>query len=203
MELSLHDGTGMVELADAAFGRQFNEPLVHQVVTSFLARGHRGTRAQKTRAQVRGGGRKPYRQKGTNRARAGTIRSPLWRGGGRAYAAQPHERSDNVKVNRKMYRGAMCCILSELIRQNRLIAAADFSLDAPKTKTLAARLSALELPDVLIVAAEVDEHLRLSARNLPRVDVKDARGVDPVSLLRHEKVLATVAALKQLEAALT
>ena len=199
----MHDGDGAVEVADAAFARPFNEALVHQVVTAFLAKGHRGSRAQKTRAEVRGGGRKPYRQKGTNRARAGSIRSPLRRGGGRTFAARPYERSDNLKVNRKMYRGAMRCIFSELIRQKRLLAAAEFAVDAPSAKSLAARLAALDLPNVLIVAAAVDDNLSLSARNLHRVDVRDVRGVDPVSLLRHDKVLVTVAALKQLEAALT
>ena len=202
MQLPLHDGSGNVEVADGAFARQFNAALVHQVVTAYLAKGHGGTRAQRTRAQVRGGGRKPYRQKGTNRARAGTRSSPLWRGGGHMFAAQPHERSDNVKVNRKMYRGAMCCILSELIRQNRLVAATAFAVETPKTQSLAAQLTALKLPNVLIVSGEIDENLKLSARNLRNVDVCDANGVNPVSLLSHEKVLVTVAALKELEAAL-
>ena len=202
MQLPLHDGSGNVELADAAFASQFNEALVHQVVTAYLAKGHGGTRAQRNRARVRGGGRKPYRQKGTNRARAGTRSSPLWRGGGQTFAAEPHERSDQVKVNRKMYRGAMRCILSELIRQNRLIAASAFDVEAPKTQALAARLQELGLPDVLIVSGDVDRNLMLSARNLPNVAVCTARGVDPVSLLRHAKVLATVAALKELEGAL-
>lgn len=202
MQIPLHDGSGSVEVADAAFARPFNEALVHQVVTAYLAKGHTGTRAQRTRAQVRGGGRKPYRQKGTNRARAGTRSSPLWRGGGRTFAAQPHERSDNVKVNRKMYRGAMCCILSELIRQNRLVAATEFSVDAPKTKALATQLAALELPNVLIVGAEIEDNLKLSVRNLPNVQACDARQVNPVSLLSHDKVLVTVPALKALEAVL-
>lgn len=186
-----------VEVSEVAFGREFNEALVHQVVVAFMAGARQGTKAQKNRSDVRGGGRKPWRQKGTGRARAGTIRSPIWRGGGTTFAARPRDHSQ--KVNRKMYRGAMCSILSELVRQDRLIVVESFTLDAPKTKGLLARLGELELQSVLIVTEELDENLYLSARNLEDVDVRDVAATDPVSLLSHEKVLITVAALKKFE----
>lgn len=186
-----------VEVSEVAFGREFNEALVHQVVVAFMAGARQGTKAQKNRSDVRGGGRKPWRQKGTGRARAGTIRSPIWRGGGTTFAARPRDHSQ--KVNRKMYRGAMCSILSELVRQDRLIVVESFTLDAPKTKGLLARLGELELQSVLIVTEELDENLYLSARNLKDVDVRDVAATDPVSLLSHEKVLITVAALKKFE----
>lgn len=208
---------GVVEVSDA-FGREFNEPLVHQVVVAWLAGARAGTRAQKNRAAVRGGGRKPWRQKGTNRARAGSIRSPLWRGGGRAFAASPQDHS--VKVNRKMYRGAIACIVSELIRQNRLLVSPPFSLDAPRTKSLLARLAEV-LPAagngdgegdaakpkrakerILIVADDVETNLHLSARNLPHVDVVNASAADPVSLVSHDRVLIDEGALKKMEARL-
>jgi large subunit ribosomal protein L4 len=191
---------GSVEVSEAAFGREFNEALVHQVVVAYMAAGRQGTRAHKSRSEVRGGGRKPWRQKGTGRARAGTIRSPIWRSGGRTFAAKPQDHSE--KVNRKMYRGALRCIVSELIRQDRLIAIEDFSIDAPKTKTLLEKLQPLSLANVLIVAQEVDENLYLASRNLKDVDVRDVEGIDPVALVSHENVLITVAALKQLEEAL-
>jgi large subunit ribosomal protein L4 len=191
---------GSVEVSEAAFGREFNEALVHQVVVAYMAAGRQGTRAHKSRSEVRGGGRKPWRQKGTGRARAGTIRSPIWRSGGRTFAAKPQDHSE--KVNRKMYRGALRCIVSELIRQDRLIAIEDFSIDAPKTKTLLEKLQPLSLANVLIVAQEVDENLYLASRNLKGVDVRDVEGIDPVALVSHENVLITVAALKQLEEAL-
>jgi large subunit ribosomal protein L4 len=200
MNLSLAADGGSVEVSDVAFGREFNEALVHQVVVAYMAGGRQGTRAQKTRSEVRGGGRKPYRQKGTGRARAGTIRSPIWRGGGRTFAAKPQDHSQ--KVNRKMYRGALRCILSELIRQERLIACEAFSVDSPKTKALLEKLRGLELDNVLIVCEEVDENLYLAARNLKDVDVLDVSAVDPVSLLSHDKVLITVDAVKRLEEAL-
>ena len=176
------------------------EPLVHQVVTAFLAGARQGSKAQKNRAAVSGGGRKPWRQKGTGRARAGTIRSPLWRGGGKTFAAEPRDFSQ--KVNRKMYRGALRCIFSELVRQERLVVVDEFNIDSPKTKQVASKLKDLELSSVLIVTSEVDENLYLAARNLPKVDIRDASGVDPVSLIAFEKVLVTVPALKQLEEAL-
>ena len=200
MNRSLAANAGSVEISDVAFGREFNEALVHQVVVAFLAGGRQGTRAQKTRSEVRGGGRKPFRQKGTGRARAGTIRSPIWRGGGHTFAAKPQDHSQ--KVNRKMFRGALRCILSELIRQNRLVACEGFSVDAPKTKSLLEKLKELDLKNVLIVCDDVDENLYLASRNLKGVDVLDVQGVDPVSLISHDQVLITVEALKKLEGAL-
>ena len=214
---------GVVEVSDA-FGKEFNEPLVHQVVVAWLAGARAGTRAQKNRAAVRGGGRKPWRQKGTNRARVGSIRSPLWRGGGRAFAASPQDHSQ--KVNRKMYRGAIACIVSELIRQNRLLVSPPFALDAPRTKSLLSRLDEV-LPAasngdseaenesdaaakskasperILIVADEVEANLHLSARNLPHVQVVDADAADPVSLVSHDRVLIDEGALRKMEARLT
>ena len=200
MNLSLATNDGSVEISEAAFGREFNEALVHQVVVAYLAGARQGSRANKSRSEVRGGGRKPWRHKGTGRARAGTIRSPIWRGGGRTFAAKPQDHSE--KVNRKMYRGALRCILSELVRQDRLIACKSFSVDAPRTKALIDQLKNLQLENVLIVSDSVDENLYLSARNLKNVDVRDVQGVDPVSLISHEKVLMTVAALKKLEESL-
>ena len=189
-----------VELSDTAFGREFNEALVHQVVTAYLAGARQGTRAQKTRAEVSGGGIKPWRQKGTGRARAGSIRSPIWRGGGRAFAAKPQDWSQ--KVNRKMYRGAMQCILAELIRQERLILVEEISVSGPKTKELIAKLNELGAPRALIVTKEVDEILYLAARNIPHVNVLDTSEVDPVSLIAFDKVIMTVEAAKQFEEAL-
>jgi large subunit ribosomal protein L4 len=200
MELVLKDAQSALEVSEATFGREFNEALVHQVVVAFGAGARQGSKAQKTRSEVRGGGAKPWRQKGTGRARAGTIRSPIWRSGGVTFAAKPQDHSQ--KVNKKMYRGAIQSILSELVRQERLIVVEKFAVDAPKTKDLIAKLDALELKDVLIVTAEVDENLFLSARNLYKVDVRDVQGIDPVSLIAFEKVLMTVDAVKQLEEAL-
>ena len=197
MNLSLAAEGGSVEISDAAFGREFNEALVHQVVVAHMAGARQGTRAQKNRSQVSGGGRKPWRQKGTGRARAGTIRSPIWRSGGVTFAARPQDHSQ--KVNRKMYRGALRCIVSELIRQDRLVAVETFSVDAPKTKTLLSQLKSLDLESTLIITEEVDENLFLAARNLKGVDVVDVQAADPVSLISHDKVLITVGALKQLE----
>ncbi|NOG31225.1 50S ribosomal protein L4 [Halomonas sp. TBZ9] len=197
MNLNLAAGAGTVEVADATFGNEFNEALVHQVVTAYLAGGRQGTRAQKNRSDVRGGGKKPWRQKGTGRARAGTIRSPLWRSGGVTFAARPQDHSQ--KVNRKMYRAAMRSILSELVRQERLVAVEEFLVDAPKTKQVAAKLKELDLEKVLIVTEEVDEKLYLAARNLPHVDVVDVAAADPVSLVAFDKVLVTVSALRKFE----
>jgi large subunit ribosomal protein L4 len=200
MELSIITPEGVkgaVEVSPIAFGREFNEDLVHQAVVAFLAGARQGTRAQKNRSAVSGGGRKPFRQKGSGRARAGTIRSPLWRSGGVTFAAQPQDHS--VKLNRKMYRAAMQCILSELARQDRLVVVEEFAVEAPKTKELAARLAALNLSDVLIVTEEVSENLFLSARNLHKVGVVDVQAIDPVSLVHADKVLVTVAALKKIE----
>ena len=186
-----------VELSEVAFGKEFNEALVHQVVTAYLAGGRQGTRAQKTRAEVSGGGKKPFKQKGTGRARAGSIRSPIWRGGGKTFAAKPQDWEQ--KVNRKMYRGAMQCILAELVRQDRLILVEDFTVDAPKTKDLLAKLQAFGLANVLIITEAVDENLYLAARNLPHVAVIDTAAVDPVSLIGFDKVLMSVPAAKKLE----
>ena len=186
-----------VDVSETTFGRQYNEALVHQVVVAFMAGARQGTRAQKTRSEVNGGGRKPFRQKGTGRARAGTIRSPIWRGGGVTFANKTQDFSQ--KVNRKMYRGAMQSILSELIRQDRMIVTEDFSVDAPKTKQVLARLKELELDNVLIVVEEVDENLYLAARNLRNIDVIDVQGVNPVNLIGFDKVLFTVGALKKAE----
>lgn len=188
---------GSVELADRTFAADYNEPLVHQVVTAYMAGGRRGTKARKSRAEVRGGGAKPWRQKGLGRARAGSIRSPIWRGGGATFAAKP--RSFAQKVNRKMYRGAMRSILSELIRRERLLIVEDFVLDKPKTKDMVARLEALGLADALIVTAEQDDTLALAARNLYRVAVEWCGEVSPVSLLAFDKVVMTVAAAKRIE----
>ena len=186
-----------VELNDSFFAADFNEALVHQVVTAYLSGRRRGTKAQKTRAQVRGGGAKPWRQKGTGRARAGSIRSPIWVGGGRAFAAQP--RNFSQKVNRKMYRGAMKSMFSELIRQDRLVIAEEFSVSAPKTKELKSKLKELGLENVLIVIEAVDVNLFLAARNLSRVHVQEVQTVDPASVASHDHVLMTVAAVKLLE----
>jgi len=188
---------GTVEVSEAAFGKEFNQDLVHQTVVAFLAGARQGTRAQKNRSNVSGGGRKPFRQKGTGRARAGTIRSPIWRGGGVTFAAQPQDHSQ--KLNRKMYRSALRSIVSELARQDRLIVVQDFSLETPKTKALIAKLGEFGLQEALIVTEEVNENLYLASRNLHKVEVCDASALDPVSLINFNKVLVTVAALKKLE----
>ncbi|MBA6234282.1 MULTISPECIES: 50S ribosomal protein L4 [unclassified Colwellia] len=197
MELSLKDASGALEVSEATFGLEFNEALVHQVVVAYAAGARQGTRAQKTRSEVSGGGAKPWRQKGTGRARAGTTRGPIWRSGGVTFAAKPQDHSQ--KVNRKMYRGAIKSILSELVRQDRLVVVENFTVETPKTKELVAKLNGLELKDVLIITPEVDENLFLSARNLYKVDVRDVDGIDPVSLVGFEKVLMTATAVKQLE----
>ena len=200
MELSIatpKGNKGTIEVSEAAFGMEFNQDLVHQAVVTFLAGARQGTRAQKNRSAVSGGGRKPFAQKGTGRARAGTIRGPIWRGGGVTFAAQPQDHSQ--KLNRKMYRSAMRSIVSELARQDRLIVVQDFSLETPKTKALIAKLADFGLHEALIVTEEVNENLYLSSRNLHKVEVCDAAAVDPVSLINFDKVLVTVAALKKLE----
>jgi len=202
MELQLKTATGrasknVIQVSDANFGCKFNEPLIHQVVTAHLAGARAGTRAQKTRSQVRGGGIKPWRQKGTGRARAGTIRSPLWRGGGHTFAAVPASYAQ--KVNKKMYRGAVRSILSELVRQERLIIVDKFNVEAPKTKELLSKLNALNINNVLIVSEQPDDNLYLSARNLQGIEVMNVSGIDPVSLVRYENVLMTADAIKKLE----
>ncbi len=197
MKIKVQGKKSSLELSDITFAASFNEPLVHQIVTAHLAGQRQGNKAQKTRSEVRGGGAKPWRQKGTGRARAGTSRSPLWRGGGQTFAAKP--RDFTQKVNRKMYRGAMRSMLSELIRQDRLLLTEKFSVSAPKTKELIAKLDELKLDSTLIVVEGFDRDLLLAARNLPVVEVQDAQSVDPVNLIRYDKVLMTVAAIKLLE----
>ncbi len=196
MNLNTVSGSA-VELSEVAFGREFNEALVHQVVTAYLAGGRQGSKAQKSRADVSGGGKKPFRQKGTGRARAGSIRSPIWVGGGKTFAARPQDWSQ--KVNRKMYRGAMQCILAELVRQDRLVLVEEFAVEAPKTKELLAKLNDLNATRALIVTESVDENLYLAARNIPHVDVVDAAAIDPVSLIAFDKVVMSVAAAKKIE----
>jgi large subunit ribosomal protein L4 len=188
---------GSVSVSDVAFAREYNEELVHQVVTAYMAGARQGTRAQKNRAAVRGGGKKPWRQKGTGRARAGTIRSPIWRSGGVTFAAQPQDHSQ--KVNRKMYRAALRSIMSELARQDRLMVVESLELEAPKTKLLVKQLGEYGVDNVLIVSTEVNENLYLAARNLHKVDVRDVEGIDPVSLIGHDKVMVTVDAVKKFE----
>ncbi|MDY0068830.1 MAG: 50S ribosomal protein L4 [Porticoccaceae bacterium] len=200
MELTISNGqgsAGTITVSDEAFGKDFNQDLVHQAVVAYMAAGRQGTRAQKTRSEVSGGGKKPWKQKGSGRARAGTIRSPLWRTGGVTFAARPQDHSQ--KINKKMYRAAMRSIFSELARQDRLIVVESFGIEEPKTKSLMAKLGQFGLDNVLIVTEEVDRNLYLSSRNLHKVDVRDALGVDPVSLIGFEKVLVTVPALKKVE----
>ena len=196
MKLKLQD-KGSVDVADTAFGAAFNEALIHQVVTAYLAGSRAGTKAQKNRAAVRGGGAKPWAQKGTGRARAGTIRSPIWVGGGRTFAAQP--RNFDQKVNKKMYRAAMRSVLSELIRQDRMVIVSELTLESPKTRLLAAKLKEYDLDNVLILNEAFDEKVFLAARNLPNVGICDVASMDPVVLIRFDKVLVTVPALKLIE----
>ncbi len=204
MELSVvkpgNSAAGTVSVSEATFAREYNEALVHQVVTAYLAGARQGTRAQKSRSAVAGGGRKPWRQKGTGRARAGTIRSPIWRSGGVTFAASPQDHSQ--KVNKKMYRAAMRSILSELARTERLLVVENFDVEQPKTKLLVEQLKGFGVDNVLIVANEVDQNLYLASRNLHKVDVCDVDAVDPVSLVAFDKVMVTVEALKKFEEAL-
>ncbi len=200
MELQLAGASGSagkVSVSDAAFSRDFNESLIHQMVTAYLSAGRAGTHAQKTRSEVRGGGRKPFSQKGSGRARAGTIRSPLWRGGGKIFAAVTQDYSQ--KVNKKMYRAALSSILSELIRQDRLVVVNEFKAATPKTKDVVAQLKKLSMTKGLIVTDATDNNLQLATRNIPHVDTCSARQVNPVNLIGADKVLMTVAALKQIE----
>ena len=201
MELSIaapgNPSAGTVQVSDLTFARDFNEHLVHQAVVSYLAGGRQGTRAQKTRSEVSGGGAKPWRQKGTGRARAGTSRGPIWRHGGVTFAAKPQDHS--VKLNRKMYRAAMRSILSELARQGRLVVVEKIAVDEPKTKLLSKQLAEFALDSVLIVSDEIDHNLYLAARNIPRVDVRDVSGTDPVSLVSFEKIMVTIPALRKFE----
>ena len=202
MELKLTTATGKastksIEVSDANFSREFNESLVHQAVTGYLAGARTGTRAQKTRSEVSGGGKKPWKQKGTGRARSGTIRSPIWRSGGITFAAKPKDWSQ--KLNRKMYRAAIQSILSELVRTDRLVVVDSFTVDAPKTKDMVERLGKLGTSNVMIVTEDMSDNLFLSTRNLHQVGVCDANNIDPVSLIRFEKVIITADAVKKIE----
>ena len=195
-----NEAAGTVAVSDANFAREYNEALVHQVVTAYLSGARQGTRAQKTRSEVAGGGKKPWRQKGTGRARAGTIRSPIWRSGGVTFAAKPQDHSQ--KVNRKMYRAAMRSILSELARTDRLMIVETLDVEQPKTKLLVETLKGYGVDNVLIVADSVDKNLYLASRNLHKVDVRDVEGTDPLSLIAYDKVMITVDAVKKFEEAL-
>ncbi|MDH5394714.1 MAG: 50S ribosomal protein L4 [Gammaproteobacteria bacterium] len=202
MELKLTTATGKastkgIEVSEAIFAREFNETLVHQAVTGYLAGARSGTRAQKTRSDVSGGGKKPWKQKGTGRARSGTIRSPIWRSGGVTFAARPQDWSQ--KLNRKMYRAAIRSILSELVRQDRLVVVDSFTVDAPKTKDLIERLNKLGANNVMIVTQDLSDNLYLSSRNLHNVGICDVNNLDPVSLIRFEKVIMTADAVKKIE----
>jgi large subunit ribosomal protein L4 len=196
MDLNVQGGSS-IQVSDVVFGADYKESLVHQVVVAYMSAARSGTKAQKNRSAVRGGGAKPFRQKGTGRARQGTIRSPIMRTGGVTFAAQP--RSYEQKVNRKMYQGALRSILSELVRQDRLVIVDDFSVSAPKTKELAAKLSDIGAKDALIITESFDENLMLASRNLYRIETRTLNEVDPVSLIGFEKVIVTAAALKALE----
>lgn len=196
MNLTVHNGSAM-QVSEQVFGADYNEALIHQVVKAYFNAARSGTKAQKNRAAVSGGGIKPWRQKGTGRARAGTTRSPIWRTGGVTFAAQPRDFSQ--KVNRKMYQGALRSILSELLRQERLIVVDDFTLGSPKTKEMIGKLNALKVSDALIVVDELDENLILAARNLYNVDVRDHGDVDPASLIAFGHVIMSSAALKKIE----
>ncbi|MBX6421725.1 MAG: 50S ribosomal protein L4 [Sinobacteraceae bacterium] len=198
MELQVHNSTNKLAVADRVFGAAYNEPLVHQVVSAYLAGGRAGTAKQKTKGEVSGGGKKPWKQKGTGRARAGSIRSPLWRGGGKIHAAVPRDYSQ--KVNKKMYRGALRSIVAELARRGDLLVTESFAVAQPKTKSLLEQLKSFGARDILIVTDAVDRNLYLSARNLPSVDVIDVEAINPVALLKFEKVLMTAPAIKKLEA---
>lgn len=202
MELKLHSfnkkSTAKLKVSDSIFDAPYNEALIHQVVTSYLSASRAGTKAQKTRSEARGGGRKPWRQKGLGRARAGTIRSPIWRSGGITFAAKPRDYSK--KVNKKMYRGAIRSILAELSRQERLIFIDDVKMDSPKTKALVEKLDSMKLKEVLIITDEINENLYLASRNIPCVDVVDTQEINPYTLIGYEKVLMTKPALEKVEA---
>ena len=197
MKIKIAGGSNELQLSEAAFGHEYNEALVHQVVTAYRNAGRAGTKAQLTKAEVRGGGKKPHSQKGTGQARAGSSRSPIWVGGGRAFAAKPRDFAQ--KVNRKMYRGALRSMLSELVRQDRLIVTQGIDLEAPKTRLLAAQLKSIALTHVLIVVEAIDEKLFLAARNLPHVEVLPVTALNPLALVSYDKVLMTVGAVKLIE----
>ena len=197
MKIKIAGGSNELQLSEAAFGHEYNEALVHQVVTAYRNAGRAGTKGQLTKAEVRGGGKKPHSQKGTGQARAGSSRSPIWVGGGRAFAAKPRDFAQ--KVNRKMYRGALRSMLSELVRQDRLVVTDGLELEAPKTRLLAARLKSMSLDKVLIVVEAIDEKLFLAARNLPLVGVLPVTALNPLALVSYDKVLMTVGAVKLIE----
>jgi large subunit ribosomal protein L4 len=197
MDISIHNSSEKVSVSDDSFAAEFNETLVHQLVVSFMSAARSGTKAQKTRSDVRGGGAKPFRQKGTGRARAGTIRSPLWRSGGTTFAARPRDFSK--KLNKKMYRAGMRSIVSELIRQDRLIVVDEMTLAEPRTKLMVSRMSDLGVTNGLVLTDGLDSSVYLAARNIPQLMVMDVAVVDPLSLVRHEKVVVDQAALKKLE----
>ena len=197
MKIKIAGGSNELQLSEATFGQEYNEALVHQIVTAYRNAGRSGTKAQLTKAEVRGGGKKPHSQKGTGQARAGSSRSPIWVGGGRAFAAKP--RSFEQKVNRKMYRGAPRSMLSELVRQDRLVVTSALELEAPKTKLLASKLKSMALENVLIVVEAIDEKLFLAARNLPHVAVLPVAALNPLALVSYDKVLMTVGAVKIIE----
>lgn len=197
MKLKVANGGAELAVSETNFGAEYNEALVHQVVTAYMAGGRAGTKRQKSRAEVSGGGRKPHPQKGTGSARAGSIRSPIWVGGGRTFAARP--RDFTQKVNRKMYRAGLRSMLGQLVRTDRLVVATEFSVTEPRTKLLVGKLKALALENVLIVIEAQDEKLMLAARNLPNIDVITVAGINPVALAAHDKVLMTVGAVKMIE----
>jgi len=200
VDLQLHNSKETITVSDAVFGLEYKESLIHQLVTAYMAAGRAGTVAQKNRSAVRGGGAKPWAQKGSGRARAGTSRGPLWRSGGVTFAAQPRDYTQ--KVNKKMYRAGIRSMLSELNRQQRLIVVEDITVDAPKTKQMSAKLAELDVTKTLIITETGDESLYLSARNLPHVEITDVAGMNPVNLARYDHVVATVGAIRAIEAAL-
>jgi large subunit ribosomal protein L4 len=197
MDLQVHNSNDKISVSDAVFAADYKESLVHQVVTAYMAAARAGTKAQKNRSAVRGGGAKPWKQKGSGRARAGTSRSPIWRAGGVTFAAQPRDYSQ--KVNRKMYRAAIRSILSELARQGRLVVVDDITVDAPKTKQMLSKLNDIGVSNTLIITETGDEKLYLSARNLPYVEITDIAGLNPVNLMRYENVIVTVGTVRAVE----
>jgi len=201
MDLQLHNSKETIAVSDAVFGLEYKESLIHQLVTAYMAAARSGTKAQKTRSEVSGGGAKPWRQKGTGRARAGTSRSPLWRSGGTTFAASP--RDFTQKLNKKMYRVGIRSILSELNRQQRLLVVEDITVDAPKTKQMSAKLNDLGVSKTLIITETGDAKLYLSARNLPYVEITDVAGMNPVNLMRYDHVVVTVGAVRAIEEALS
>jgi large subunit ribosomal protein L4 len=201
MDLQLHNSKETITVSDAVFGLEYKESLIHQLVTAYMAAGRAGTVAQKNRSAVRGGGAKPWNQKGSGRARAGTSRGPLWRSGGVTFAAQPRDYTQ--KLNKKMYRAGMRSMLSELNRQQRLIIVDDIAVDTPKTKQMSAKLADLGVSKTLIITETGDEKLYLSARNLPHVEITDVAGMNPVNLVRYDHVVVTVGAVRAIEESLS